>query len=129
VVNGVGKTTVLYATGRGLARTIDAADGTRTTPPELIERDIRNNSLTSNLHPDMDVGGTSVQVVEDWTRSGGSAARPGGLPPKWTCMQRMCAAAAAARRLSGRPKLPRIAQEVRDSSRQRLRSVERDARE
>lgn len=78
-VNGVGKTTVLHAISRGLAHAIGAAEGTRTTPPEITERDIRYGSLASNLVLDLDVGGSAVQVVEDWTRSDASATRPGEL--------------------------------------------------
>jgi predicted ATP-binding protein involved in virulence len=78
-VNGVGKTTVLHAISRGLAHAIGAAEGTRTTPPEFTESDIRYGSLASNLTLDLEVGGSAVQVVEDWTRSDASATRPGEL--------------------------------------------------
>ena len=78
-VNGVGKSTVLHAISRGLAHAIGAAEGTRTTPPEFTETDIRYGSLASSLTLDLDVGGSAVQVVEDWTRSDAPATRPGEL--------------------------------------------------
>lgn len=78
-INGVGKSTVLHAISRGLAHAIGAAEGTRTTPPDFSESDIRYGSLASSMILDLDVGGTAVQVMEDWIRSDASATRPGEL--------------------------------------------------
>ncbi len=78
-VNGVGKTTVLHAISRGLAHAIGVGEGARTAPPEFTTSDIRYGSVASNLTLDLDVGGSAVQVVEDWTRSDTSSTRPGEL--------------------------------------------------